>query len=257
MRGKKGQISMFIIIAIIIAVVLVVLFIPRYGLLSVFRAIEPASYMQGCVEDSLREAVELVSEVGGSLEPVNTIMYNGKEIEYLCYTNKYYKTCVMQQPLLIEHVKYEILRYIEPKVKSCMNNLKTEMEKKGYSVSVGEGEVDIEIIPKKIFVDIQADMTISKGEETTGYKQLRISYNSQLYRLLAIAVSILNWEARYGDADITSYMYYYPDLKVEKYKQMEGSKIYILTHRESGERFVFATRSLSWPPGYGIKGGLG
>ena len=62
--------------------------------------------------------------------------------------------------------------------------------------------------------------------------------------------SILNWEARYGDSDIATYMTYYPNIKVEKYKQGDGSKIYILSSEK--DKFVFASRSLSWPAGYGF-----
>ena len=32
----------------------------------------------------------------------------------------------------------------------------------------------------------------------------------------------------------------------------EGSKIYILTNTKTKDKFTFATRSLSWPAGYGF-----
>ena len=65
--------------------------------------------------------------------------------------------------------------------------------------------------------------------------------------MLMIASSILNYEARYGDSDIWTYMIYYPDYRIEKFKQDEGSKIYTITNRNTGKQFTFATRSLSWP----------
>ena len=83
------------------------------------------------------------------------------------------------------------------------------------------------------------------------YEKFEVKKKSKIYSLLMLATSILNWEARYGDSDITTYMIYYPNVKVEKYKQSDGSKIYILSDI-SGDKFNFATRSLSWPAGYGI-----
>ena len=47
-------------------------------------------------------------------------------------------------------------------------------------------------------------------------------------------------------------MTYYPWLKVEKILRDDGTKIYILTDRNTGDKFEFAVRSVAWPPGYGI-----
>jgi len=74
--------------------------------------------------------------------------------------------------------------------------------------------------------------------------------NNNIYELSAIAESILNSEADYGDVEVTVYMDYYTDLKVEKQKQSEGTTIYILTDRNTGDKFQFASRSIVWPPGY-------
>ena len=48
-------------------------------------------------------------------------------------------------------------------------------------------------------------------------------------------------------------MLLYPNIKVEKLKQEDGSKIYIITSRDTNEKFVFASRSLSWPAGFSLK----
>jgi len=73
-----------------------------------------------------------------------------------------------------------------------------------------------------------------------------------MYDLVMISTSILNFEARYGDSNPLSFMVYYPSLWIDKLKQGDGTKIYILTDLNTGESFTFASRSLSWPAGYGI-----
>jgi hypothetical protein len=92
---------------------------------------------------------------------------------------------------------------------------------------------------------------LNKGEESINYDSIRVVVDSNIYELVSIANSILNWEATYGDSETTTYMNYYHDLKVEKLKQGEGTTVYILSNRDSGEKFQFASRSVVFPPGYG------
>ena len=46
-----------------------------------------------------------------------------------------------------------------------------------------------------------------------------------------------------------NYMIYYPHLRVEKKKQGDGSTVYVLTDKESEDKFIFASKSLVFPPG--------
>ena len=252
-KSKRSQVTIFIIVAIVIVAVLIILFYPRLKRIVVPGT--PSLQLQDCFEDKIGEAIELVSKRGGSIEPVNAIMYKGEKREYLCYTNQYYQTCVMQQPLLRQHVEREILDFIKPEVSNCVNNLKEDFDKRGFSVSSGKEDVSISIVPNNIKV-VVTGFSATKGDTGESYKDFQARYKSDLYDLLMISTSILNWEARYGDSDITTYMTYYPDIKVEKYKQGEGSTIYILTNRNTEDKFVFASRSLAWPAGYGFGQGV-
>ena len=67
-----------------------------------------------------------------------------------------------------------------------------------------------------------------------------------------MANSILNWEATYGKVETTLYMNYYRWLKIEYDLKSDGTTIYILTNRDKGNKFQFASRSVVWPPGYGV-----
>lgn len=246
--SKRSQLTLFIIVAIVIVAVIALIFLsPRIK--TIFVPSSPDVELRDCVNKKINEGVGIVSKQGGSVEPVNAIMYEGEKIEYLCYTNQYYKTCVMQVPLLKQHVERELLEYINQEVDKCYEDLKNDLERRGYSVS-GKKDVSISIEPNNIKV-IVSGVRIER-EGAVVYGKIEAGYKSKLYDLIMLTSSILNWEARYGDSDITTYMLYYPNVKVEKYKQQDGSKIYILTERESKEKFVFASRSLSWPAGYGI-----
>ena len=111
-------------------------------------------------------------------------------------------------------------------------------------------DLNVELLPKRIVVTFNRSLTLTK-EESQKYSSFVVILNNNLYELVSIANSILNWEARYGDSETTTYMDYYHDLKVEKKKQSDGTTIYILTDRNNQNKFQFASRSIAWPPGIG------
>tara|TARA_Y100000296_G_C5175176_1_gene259662 strand:- start:2297 stop:3145 length:849 start_codon:yes stop_codon:yes gene_type:complete len=249
-EGKKGQITIFIIIAVVIIAlgILIYLFFPKIQTGLGISTNNPQIFIQNCMEEEIQNTVDTISSQGGSINPSNYILYQDEQIEYLCYTNEYYLPCVMQQPLLKQHIENEIKNEIESKKSECLTSLKENFESQGYIVSITGGETVVELLPERIRTTFENDLTLSK-DETERYEDLSIVLNNNLYELVVIASSILNMEARYGDSETTIYMNYYHDLKVEKLKQTDGSTIYILTERNTGNKFQFASRSVAWPPG--------
>ena len=254
MNKKRGQTTIFIIIGIaIVAIgVLIYAFYPQIESTLGLKEQNPSEFIDSCLKDDLTRNVDLLSLQGGSVRPEHYILYNGDKIDYLCYTNEYYRTCVVQQPMLIEHVEKEIKDNIEGKVRECFQELKTSYEESDYVVNMKTGETKIELLPKRIVASFSYSLSLSKGEEASNYEKFSVVINNNLYELLSIAVSIVESEALYGDSETTLYMAYYEDLKVEKKNQVEGSTIYILTDRNTGNKFQFASRSVVWPPGYGV-----
>jgi hypothetical protein len=249
--NNRGQVTIFIIVAIIIVVfaILVYLFYPKISSTLGYSAKSPSQEIQDCIAPSIAEAVNQLSLRGGSLEPELYYEYNYEKIGYLCYTNENYKNCVMQKPMLLESIQKEIKESIINSSNTCFENLEKTYTRQGYEVNLKKGLTEVEIVPNKIVVTYNHTLTLTKTD-TQSYKEFKVTQDNNLYELLNIAISILGFETRYGDAETTNYMNYYHNLKVEKKKQSEGTKIYILTDRDSEEKFQFATRSVVWPPGY-------
>ena len=250
--NKKGQVTIFIIIALVIVVlgVLIYMFYPEIKSGLGLEPKNPPAFIQSCIEEEIKGSVEKLSLQGGSLNPEHYILYNNEKIEYLCYAGEYYKICVVQQPMLKEHIESEIKEEVKEKVGECFNSMKESYQKKGYDVSLREGETSVELLPKRIVATFNYSLTLTKGESEK-YDSFVVILNNNLYELISISNSILEWEATYGDAETTIYMNYYHDLKVEKKKQSDGTTIYILTDRNTENKFQFASRSVAWPPGYG------
>lgn len=254
MGDKRGQVTIFIILAIIIVVgaVLAYLFLPGFRATTGFDVENPNAFIQTCMEDNIDSAIERISIQGGSMNPEHTFSYLNTPVEYLCYTNQYYIPCTVQQPLLINHLKSELDESLQSVVTTCFNDLKQSYEDKGYTTQLRQGTLDTEFQIKNILFNFpNYELIVQKGE-TQNYDSFSIVVNNNLYELASIANSIVDWESRYGDAETTTYMTYYPDIKVEKKKQGDGTTIYIITNRETRDKFQFASRSVAWPPGYSI-----
>ncbi len=251
--SKRGQVTVFIIIAIIIvaAALLIYSFYPDIKTSLGLEEKTPQGFIQSCIQDEIKADADKLSLQGGSLAPEHYILYNNDKIEYLCYTNEYYIPCVVQQPMLKEHIESEIKNEIDKKVDECFTSMKESYEKKGYDVALKSGEKKVELLPKRIVSTFNYSLTLTKGGDTERYDSFVVMLNNNLYELIAITNSILNWEVSYGDAETTTYMNYYHNLKVEKRKQSDGTTVYILTDRDTENKFQFASRSIAWPPGFG------
>jgi hypothetical protein len=253
MQNRKGQVTIFIIIGVIIVAASILIYQFYPGLKSTLGIEEstPQTYIQSCVEDKLKETVDLVSTLGGSVAPELYSRYQGINIEYLCYTTEYYVPCTIQQPMLVQHIELEIRNEIDETVNECFDLLEESYVGKGYNVELKTGIKKVQLLPERITSTFNYTFTITKGEDIQKYDSFVVTLdNNNLYELAIITNSILDWESTYGDANPELYMLYYPNLKVERILRDSGDKIYILTDREVENKFQFAVRSQVWPGGF-------
>ena len=248
MKLKKGQVSVFIILGILIVVVLLILFSRDAGFDTIFVKQSPYQEIEGCAQTAIQEGLDILMLQGGVIESENYFMYEGKKIDYVCYSENEYENCIMQKPILTNTIRDELEEYSTPKIKSCLNSVKSSLESRGYSVVMRDPEIVIDLVPDNVLVDMNLGLRIEKtGVES--FDHIRTGIKSKIYNFALITSSISQWETRYGDSETLNYMLYYPSLKVEKKKQSEGTTIYILTDRDTDEKFYFASRSIAVPAG--------
>ena len=247
-KNKKGQITIFIILAIAIVFVLILILIQKPDLGSITTPRTPVEMIKECALTGFENTTNVIMLQGGSINPKTYFLYNGSKVEYLCYATEEYQPCVMQKPLIKESIEKELEKDLTPKVIDCINSAKDSLERKGYGFSYKSPNISVELVPGNIIINIESDIKIVK-DKTETYKSIKIDKPSKLYELAMITSSIINYEARYGRTEIMNYMMYYPQLRVEKKKQSEGTTIYILTDKNSGDKFMFATRSYVIPIG--------
>ena len=250
-KEKRGQVTIFIIVAIVVVglAVLFYSFYPQIRSSFISEVQTPKSFIQNCLEEDIENIVENLSLQGGDINPESYYLYNGYKIKYLCYTGEYYTTCMVQEPFLKDYIEEQIKNEISARASECFDDLRTAYQGRGYSVTLTQGNMEVELLPKRIVAIFNNTLTLRKDTtETIG--SFDVAINNNLYELIGIADSIINFESSLGNVDVTAYMDWYPDLKAEKITQSEGTKIFILTDRNNNKKFQFATRSLAWPPGY-------
>lgn len=252
MMFKRGQVTIFIIIAVVIvaAAVAVYLAFPAIKTALGVQQQNPRSFMQTCLEKDIKNSLDAISLHGGDFNPAFYSTYDNIKIKNLCYTTLNCDLCRLQQPQLQPYIEKEIKDNIQTNIQDCFASLNDSYEKQGYQVNLQTGQFNVELLPQRVFTNLNYSLTLTKTS-TEKYDSFSVVVNNNLYELIAIANSILGYESTAGMADVTLYMTYYPNLKVEKKLLSDGTKIYIITDRTTKDKFEFASRSaVLSPSGY-------
>jgi hypothetical protein len=243
---ERGQVTIFVIIAIVIVA----------GILSFFLWVQPTYFsgksatlgFEGCVEDVVSGAISELELKAGFINPQFTYNYNGEKLTYLCYTNSYYETCAVQVPFLKNVFDEQMELLIREDVDVCYSNSINDLKARGLSVVQGAVNYDVLIEPNVVRVEIDAPTVVGSQQ----FARFNVKVTAPTYEMVMIATSLLQFETKYGDADASSMMVFYPDYIITKFKRGDGTTIYTLKHKTLGNKFQFASRSLVWPAGYGF-----
>ncbi len=249
--NNRGQITIFIILALIIVVAIVMLFLlMRPKDFQVEDIENPQAYIDSCTREFTEEAIDILSEQGGDINPKGSTMFQGGNVTYLCYNANFYQPCIMQRPDLINHIENEITNYIEPKVDNCFNAIKAKLESKNYIIELGDMQLQTKLQTGKVVINIDRNFKMTKRQETRSFDNFKSVITSPIHDLAEVAMEIANQEAKYCNFDILGYMIFYPEYDLDKFRPGEGDVIYQLRHIQTNERFVFAIRSCALPPGF-------
>jgi len=246
-RGKRGQLTIFIILALVIVAALLIFLYFRSKVPGAEITPEsfenPQQYIAECAEDAAKQAINTMLPQGGLIQPKNYVTYSRTRIELLCYTNRFYESCMNQYPLYIKHLEDEIKNEIEPKIEECFIKLKNEYEKKSLSPYVSSSmKVDVSVIDKKVNIDISRELSYTDKESTKSFKEFKSSFNSPLHRMARVAMEMISQEAQFCSAEHMGYMILYNDIKIEKIITSDQVKIYIITDKLTDKKLNIAIR---------------
>ncbi|MFH1500518.1 MAG: hypothetical protein ABIE22_01075 [archaeon] len=251
---KKAQITLFVIVGLII-IVAVIFYLIIAGKVAIdftpARLPEPSKYLQDCIEENV---IDLMMSQGGYIDPQNYKFYQGNKIAYLCYNQNFYYPCINQEPLYIRHLEEEIVENSREKINNCFDEMKKEFEQRGNTVVMGNSmQVDVELASRRVDFIIDRSVEISGQEEAKDYDGFNLVIFSPLYDLAAVAVEIVDQEAKYCNFEYIGYDLLHPGVHIERFTHggnAEAAKIYFIEDKYTGKQLRIAVRGCIIPSGF-------
>jgi hypothetical protein len=229
--GKKGQITMFILIGIIIVVAIVLMFLFYKN-----RMIEPLINIESYPEKNIGEcfievvegATEKVLEANGYLHstPEVNLSYMNITVPYLCYTDINYDRCKVNEPFFIRHIEGEIKKEAEDGIEKCFNDLKRDISSKGYEINIENTEnYSLALLPNEINVIVKKKVVIKKEGVYDEFEAFETKIKSPVYEMALISQEITNQESKFCNSEYVEMLRQYKDFKIRKVQLGNDPKV--------------------------------
>jgi hypothetical protein len=196
--NKKGQLTIFIIFGILIAVGIVAIFLilPEPEFLRARSTRDPNQFIRQCVSEHLLDVLPEFQEAGFYFNPdeVEHFIYQRRKIAYHCYTPEDNKNCINFNSASKIRIQNDLRDKIFDKVNECFSTFKRN--NKDYDIEMGDLTLNIEILPGKIEIRTRRDMILSKVEEDPiRLNNFDTSINSPMWDFMSISNQINSFEA--------------------------------------------------------------
>tara|TARA_Y100000310_G_scaffold317241_1_gene369906 strand:+ start:14816 stop:15580 length:765 start_codon:yes stop_codon:yes gene_type:complete len=247
---KRGQVMIFVILALaLVGAIVLFLLIDRDPTIITGDDTNPESFIERCARKAVNEAVDLMMPQGGFTEPDNYKLYDDYKVEYFCEHTGNYKPCINQHPAYINELRQEIKAYVLPRVEQCYQDLKVELEAKQASVTLGELDLNVNLGPDRVYLDVIRDLTISENGETRVFDEFSVQINSPLYNLAFVAIEIASQEAKYCYFEYVGYNILFTRFDIRKFTFSEGTSIYTIKDKRTSKLLNIGIRGCAIPPG--------
>ncbi|RME55049.1 hypothetical protein D6777_01715 [Candidatus Woesearchaeota archaeon] len=249
MVKKRGQITIFVILGIVILATIILLIsfrkeiIPPSSQTSINAQMkEVKQIVESCLENSAKGPIEKIALQGGYLSPSQDTfrLWNDTPISYLCFNIEDQDYC-RNRLLTLQNMESQLSKAIEESLPECLDfdnvrgvNIKTK----------GKPKVSVQILPLQVLVDLEYPVTVESKVSDAKASTNKFSYivDKPLGDLYNVAQDILDQETTTGQFDQLTYML----LKLGKYtiyvQKPYPDKIYRLKLREDNFMFQFAVQ---------------
>lgn len=188
MLNKRGQVTLFIIIAVIIIAGVAAYFIFRdsFSAENIPSEIDPIyTNIISCLEETNKEGVEDLSLHGGyyDVPEAISIPYFAEDLPYYYLNSKEYVPS-------IDKVEGELEDYISNYLGNCLNF--EGFEEQGYDINEGDLLVSVNINEDGIKTKLDYPLTISKGDSTKRLREFELEVDSNVEKLLFVSEEVVN-----------------------------------------------------------------
>jgi len=206
-KSKRGQVTIFIIVAIVLVAAVGLYFITRSSVsqnASVPTGLQPVyNNFLTCLGDYTSEGISVLESQGGYLylpdfEPGSQYMpfssqlnFLGNPIPYWYYVSG--NNVQKEQVPTKDGMETQLAQFIDEKISEC--NFKNYYEQ-GFGVILRNPKASVSISDSSVSVDLEADLSISGKNETVILKSHSITTRSDLGTLYNSAITIYNEEQK-------------------------------------------------------------
>jgi hypothetical protein len=204
MNSKRGQITIFIIIGIIIVSATALFFVFRGDLISteIPSSIEPiyTSFL-ACLEENTLTGISVLESQGGYIElpefePGSSFMPFSSQLDFLGNPIPYWyyvsgNNIQREQVPTESGMEGDLGNFIEEEMSTCVFD---DYYVEGFEVSFKEAEVETSIHPNSVDVSVKMDLNVTRGEDSVLIKNHEISVSSKLGTLYQSAKEVYEYE---------------------------------------------------------------
>ncbi len=197
---KRGQITTFIIVGVLVLVVTGLILFLSKSLIKDKTAVEEEkaqgastlsapiqNYIERCVEETSKEAITFVSQQGG--------YYQLPELSDTSLLLPYYFYQNGSELISKEELENQISQYIDQELFFCVRNF-AYFEEQGYQIKQQEISTTTSVNPIKVIVSVQFPVTIKKGEVTTSLVKFSTSTNSRIGTVHQLLVEFFQQQSK-------------------------------------------------------------
>jgi len=205
-QSHKGQVTIFIILAIIILGAVITFFVIRQNLViqTIPESIQPVyTSFLSCIEDKTSVGIDLLESQAGYIELPNfepgsaympfssQLNFLGSPIPYWSYVsgNNIQKEQVPTQ----QEMQTSLATFLNSKIREC--NFETYYTD-GFEINLGEPKTTITIKNNDVAVNLNMDFQVTKGEDTVLVQNHQATVKSNLGALYASAKTVYEKEQK-------------------------------------------------------------
>ena len=197
---KRGQVSAFLIIGILILIIVILLFSFKDSILekissqgkqplNVEKQLESkmssiSDKITKCTNEEVTNVIKLISDQGGYLEMNNYKTYHGRKVTVLCSKYDKNQNCFNQVPV-ISLVEENLNNYLQQKIVDCVKIL--DFETSDINLKYEKPEVEVKINKMNIVINLYYPITVIKDKQQFGEDKFVINVDSSFGKFLEIA----------------------------------------------------------------------
>ena len=250
---KRGQVTVFAILGVIIAAIVVLFLFIRNQVYLGGANIEDLekefpqiqAHVEECLTISGEKYINLLGEQGGYLttNPGTFRQYKGIGINYLCYNIDEVPECSNRGLRLVD-IENSLKNGMIGDVNRCIDI--DQFDKFGLNVQRSEIKLDVDIGEDTVIITANLPVKINKGDVEANRNKFEAELNYPLGRLYNSAKDIVDSEAVYGNLDTLTYSVLKTRISGKPYivqkLQPYPDKLYVLKIKDtpsSDNEFIF------------------